>query len=293
MPVKVYDGTNWVTVAGDGQAGAQGTSSAIATWVKTASGGETSVSGTGDTGYGTLAYTVGQELVYLNGVLLDRGDDYTATTGTSITGLTALAANDIITVWTVNSFSVANTYTIAQADAAFAPIAGAGATNWTLLNAGGTALTGATKITVSFTAPKQLLVLMVGASSGNARSFFEIRPNDDSGADYSTGGFFVQPDNITLSEGVGSYSAKTEISFGTMSNNAASIVQASLFMDLCNQTGTKFYSVTAGGNPGGGQGHQLFAQQGLMEAGATITSVAVTSSTGNFDAGTLYVFGAN
>jgi len=122
MPVKVYDGTNWVTVAGDGAqgpAGANATSSSIATWVKTASGGETSVSGTGDTGYGTLAYTVGQELVYLNGVLLDRGDDYTATNGTSITGLTALLANDVITVWTVNSFSVANTYTQAQSDARY------------------------------------------------------------------------------------------------------------------------------------------------------------------------------
>jgi hypothetical protein len=122
MPVKVYDGTNWVTVAGDGAqgtAGADATSSSIATWVKTASGGETSVSGTGDTGYGTLAYTVGQELVYLNGVLLDRGDDYTATNGTSITGLTALLANDIVTVWTVNSFSVANTYTQAQSDALY------------------------------------------------------------------------------------------------------------------------------------------------------------------------------
>ena len=124
MPVKVYDGTNWVTVAGDGQAGAPGTSSSIATWVKTASGGETSVSGAGDTGYGTLAYTVGQELVYLNGVLLDRGDDYTATNGTSITGLTALTANDVVTVWTVNSFSVANTYTQAQSDARYPAKAG-------------------------------------------------------------------------------------------------------------------------------------------------------------------------
>lgn len=119
MPVKVYDGTNWVTVAGDGQQGPAATSSSIATWVKTASGGETSVSGTGDTGYGTLAYTAGQELVYLNGVLLDRGDDYIATNGTSITGLTALVAGDVITVWTVNSFSVANTYTQAQSDARY------------------------------------------------------------------------------------------------------------------------------------------------------------------------------
>jgi hypothetical protein len=124
MPVKVYNGTDWVTVAGDGQAGAPGTSSSIATWVKTASGGETSVSGAGDTGYGTLAYTVGQELVYLNGVLLDRGDDYTATNGTSITGLTALTANDVVTVWTVNSFSVANTYTQAQSDSRYPAKAG-------------------------------------------------------------------------------------------------------------------------------------------------------------------------
>jgi hypothetical protein len=124
MPVKVYDGANWVTVAGDGQQGSAATSSSISTWVKTASGGETSVSGTGDTGYGTLAYTVGQELVYLNGVLLDRSDDYTATNGTSITGLTALAANDVITVWTVNSFSVANTYTQAQSDSRYPAKAG-------------------------------------------------------------------------------------------------------------------------------------------------------------------------
>jgi hypothetical protein len=124
MPVKVYDGTNWVTVAGDGQQGPAATSSSISTWVKTASGGETSVSGTGDTGYGTLAYTVGQELVYLNGVLLDRGDDYTATNGTTIAGLTALVAGDVVTVWTVNSFSVANTYTQAQSDARYPAKAG-------------------------------------------------------------------------------------------------------------------------------------------------------------------------
>jgi len=171
MPVKVYDGTNWVTVAGDGAAGAPGaaaTSSSITTWVKTASGGETSVSGTGDTGYGTLAYTVGQELVYLNGVLLDRGDDYTATNGTSITGLTALLANDIVTVWTVNSFSVANTYTIAQADAAFAPISVVSG----LTLVASTTISAATSISVNncFTSTyaNYLLVIDVPTTTGTA-----------------------------------------------------------------------------------------------------------------------------
>jgi len=168
-----------------------------------------------------------------------------------------------------------------------------GPTDWTLLNAGGTALTGATKITVSFTAPKELFVFMVGASAG-ARSFFTLRPNDDSGADYSVAGIQIQPDNnLTSTVGIGAYSSNTDITFGTMSNNAASVVSAGCFIDTTNQTGNKYYSMTGGGDFGGGQGAQLFATQGLFEAGATITSIAVLSSVGNFDAGTIYVYGAN
>jgi hypothetical protein len=116
MAVKRYDGSAWQVVAGKGD---QGTSSSISTWVKTASGGETSLSGNDDNSQ-SLSYTVGQELVFINGTLLKRGSDYTATNGTSITGLTALAANDVATVWTVNAFSVtgaiANTIVDAKGD---------------------------------------------------------------------------------------------------------------------------------------------------------------------------------
>lgn len=119
MAVKRYDGSAWQTVAGLGAQGAAATSSSIATWVKTASGGETSLSGNDDNSQ-ALSYTIGQELVFINGTLLKRGSDYTATNGTSITGLTALAANDVATVWTVNAFSVtgaiANTIVDAKGD---------------------------------------------------------------------------------------------------------------------------------------------------------------------------------
>ena len=113
MAVKRYDGSAWQVVAGKGD---QGTSSSISTWVKTASGGETSLSGNDDNSQ-SLSYTVGQELVFINGTLLKRGSDYTATTGTSITGLTALAANDVATVWTVNAFSVTNAISNTLVDA--------------------------------------------------------------------------------------------------------------------------------------------------------------------------------
>ena len=105
MAVKRYNGTSWDTVAGLGAQGAAATSSSITTWVKTATGGETSLTGSSDSST-TLAYTAGQEQLFINGVLQVRGSDYTATNGTSITGLTALVSGDIATVTTVNAFSV-------------------------------------------------------------------------------------------------------------------------------------------------------------------------------------------
>ena len=76
-------------------------------WRKTAAGGETSLSGY-DNASQALSYTPGQEQVYLNGILLVRGSDYTATNGTSITGLTALAEDDFVQINCYNNFSVAS-----------------------------------------------------------------------------------------------------------------------------------------------------------------------------------------
>ena len=53
-------------------------------WSKAPAGGTTSLSGLDDNSV-SLVYSVGYEQVYRNGVLLSRGNDYTATTGNSIT----------------------------------------------------------------------------------------------------------------------------------------------------------------------------------------------------------------
>jgi hypothetical protein len=72
-----------------------------------AAGSETSVSGV-DANGNVLGYTVGMEQVYLNGVMLVRGSDYTASSGTSITSLTALAASDVVEVLTFSPFTITN-----------------------------------------------------------------------------------------------------------------------------------------------------------------------------------------
>jgi hypothetical protein len=87
---------------------AASTTANFTTWKKAMSGGETSVSGTDDNAV-TLSYTVGLEQVFINGVLQVRGTDYVATTGTSVTGLSALVASDIVTVVCYAPFNIANT----------------------------------------------------------------------------------------------------------------------------------------------------------------------------------------
>ncbi len=82
----------------------------------TASGGETSLSGSDANGL-TLSYMPGKEQVYLNGVLLARTSDYTASNGTSITSLAALAASDIVEIITFTSFELATALVSSDIDA--------------------------------------------------------------------------------------------------------------------------------------------------------------------------------
>jgi hypothetical protein len=82
----------------------------------TAAGGETTESGPDDNGL-TLSYIPGKEQVYLNGVLLARTSDYNATNGTSITGLAALTAGDILEIITFTAFELADAIARAVIDA--------------------------------------------------------------------------------------------------------------------------------------------------------------------------------
>jgi len=75
----------------------------------TATGGETSLSGTDDNGL-TLSYTDGAYVdVLLNGIELVAGTDYNTSTANTIAGLSALAASDVVTVTVYDIFTVADT----------------------------------------------------------------------------------------------------------------------------------------------------------------------------------------
>jgi len=100
-----------------GPSGSAGASAAVS-YSYSATAGQTTFSGA-DLNSLTLSYTVGAEQVYLNGVLLVRTTDYTATTGTSIVLALPATASDTLVVVAYGAFNVANTYTQAEADARY------------------------------------------------------------------------------------------------------------------------------------------------------------------------------
>jgi hypothetical protein len=124
--VKVWTGTVWVISAAAGN---------IVRWRKTASAGNTTLSGVDDLGV-TLSYVVGNEQVYLNGALQTRGVDYTAGTGTSITLTPALLAGDVVELHAVQGYVSATITPGSINDALVAPAAGIQATKLAFTQAG-------------------------------------------------------------------------------------------------------------------------------------------------------------
>lgn len=160
---------------------------------------------------------------------------------------------------------------------------------YTLLNTGGTTLTGATTVTYSgISGQRSLLIRIQGASSVNASSYIGIRVNTDSGANYDVG--FIEL--AAAANNFNNASGSTEIWLGQMSNNAGAIVGGSVWLDGTNTTSFKALTAQGFSSTGGGSGQLGFIHGGIYKGTSAITSVSAVSNSGNFDAGTLFVYGA-
>jgi len=113
----VFDGAGWL------KASAASVSS-IVTYEYTATASQTVFTGADDNAL-SMSFTSGLIQVFLNGVLLNPGDDYTTSVNT-VTLASGAAVGDSLTVVAFASFNIANTYTIAEVDAAIAASTGSG-----------------------------------------------------------------------------------------------------------------------------------------------------------------------
>jgi len=166
--------------------------------------------------------------------------------------------------------------------------------SFSLLNSGGTALTGAQTITVSGISNQDVLyVFILDASSASANSNISIRVN---GVTTSTYGIFAS--QLTAQSAYSAGFLKREsgllndrIIVADTSSNAASQVAAYCRIDGAATSGIKMFQFAGTGNDGGGNNQEQWVGGGLLNTTA-ITEVNIYSTNGNFDNGTVYIYGS-
>ena len=109
--MKVYSASGWIAAGSS----VNGTADRF---TYTATANQTTFTGN-DANSNSLAYDAGYLDVYMNGVKLVNGSDFTATNGTSIVLASGAAANDTIEIIAYGTFVLADHYTKTQADARY------------------------------------------------------------------------------------------------------------------------------------------------------------------------------
>ena len=167
--------------------------------------------------------------------------------------------------------------------------------SYTLLNAGGTALTGATTITVSsLSGYNKFYVAIEGVSSVSADSNFTIRFNADSASNYTYNGMSYAnktPNPLPASWLPASANATSLPLLGGI-QSAAAAQNGAFTIDGANTAGLKIVDLI-GINNWQATDALSYIYKARYSGTSVISSISIISSSGNFDAGTIYVYGAN
>lgn len=187
--------------------------------------------------------------------------------------------------------STGQVLTVAGGVPSWATPAGSGA-NWTLLNSGGTALTGAQTITVSGISGKdKIMVLYASASSANNSTEFRCRLNTDTGNNYYDFGISWEIHAVYQTNWLGERNgaARSGIWLNqTGGSSSGSTFSGGIIITGCNSSGVKSFQAMAGCS--NSVNNSATASTGYYDSSSTISSVSLHSTSGNFDNGTIYVY---
>jgi hypothetical protein len=173
--------------------------------------------------------------------------------------------------------------------------AGAAGASYSLINTGGTALTGAGTVTVSgISGMNSIFVRIDNVSSASTDSTISMRINTDSGSNYTYNGLRIVGANSAAYTNTAAESGVSLTSYVIcrLSGNAGSSSYAGCWINGANSSGLKFISSVAGVDSVSDGGSRNYVLQGLYAGTSTISSISLISSVGNLDAGTVYVYGS-
>jgi hypothetical protein len=249
-------------------------------WTKTMSGGETSLSGT-DNNSLALKYTPGYESVFINGVLQVRGSDYVATTGTTVTGLIALTASDVVMVESIIAYSVGDTYTQSTLDGKFSPIT---TTGLVLLNTTtiGSAVSSVT-INNAFSASYDNYKIIISGGAGSTSNDLGLRLGATTTGYYASG-YFVGSYATGVVAGFNSSNGSL-INVGLVRTNAIMVDVEIQSPNLVKRTMFSFRAAAAEA------ASVTFNGGGFLDNATQYTDLTFIPGSGTLTGGTIKVYG--
>ena len=251
-----YDGAAWVA------SGATGDIEGVTAGV--------GISGGGTSGTVTVTNSMA--------TAIDAKGDLVPGTGADTFARLAVGAND--TVLTADS-TAATGLKWATPSAAVA--------SYTLLNSGGTTLTGSATVTVSGISGRSNLQIIITTGSSDTANFdIGLRFNGDTGSNYNRYGIRISGSATPIND-----TGLTYYTLSRSSNNASSEMSGGAFVTGANSTAIKIIDTVNAFNDGAGTGSRQDITQGFYSGTSAITSVSAFCSNGNFDGGTLFIYGSN
>jgi len=184
--------------------------------------------------------------------------------------------------------STGNVLTVAGGVPTWSAPAGGGQ-NFTLLNTGGTALSGST-LTISGLSGYGSLFLILDTATTNANATIGLRLNTDTASNYRYSG---QTSNSLTSYSMGifsgGYASTTYIPIASLSNGSSAFY-GGVEIKGANSTGIKV--ITTKGSPGGVNGDVGFDNYGVYVGTSVISSLSLICTSNSFDYGTVYLYGS-
>jgi hypothetical protein len=192
--------------------------------------------------------------------------------------------------------STGQVLTVAGGVPSWATPGGAGS-NWSLLNSGGTTLSGSSTVTISGISGQDKLMLLIRNAGNPDQYSIALRINGDTGNNY----FYYGLDMITAA----SYSANIigdssrvlgsgddRIPYG-QGVSAAGSSDGSGYLEItgCNSSGVKMFNMLGAFNSAGSNGQTAKVFGGWYDSSSTISSVSIFTGQ-NFNVGVMYLYGS-
>jgi hypothetical protein len=166
----------------------------------------------------------------------------------------------------------------------------AGGANWSLLNSGGTSLTG-TEVTISgISGADKIMILVSGLSTTVGSSSIEVRLNGDTASNYYSYGGQIRHSGALDSMVLEVNQATTRVFLATTGNNASSTASAGITLTGCNSSGVKQFIGSGGADDGTGTSNSNRNVQGYYNSATVISSILIRASGDTMDAGTVFVY---